>query len=181
MFPSARLPAYISAMDLRSLRPLAALALAGAVVAGCGGGGGNVEPENILVPHVEVGQVAVKSLGLTGGHLSIKLVIVNPNEFSLPGTGIGGTLYLGGVQFGDLDLNEGYVLHQEDTTRVTVPLTFQWTSVGLAARGILGYGSVDYTARGTLYVLSPKGRHVGLPFSASGSVPIVQALSGASH
>ena len=168
-------------MDLRSLRPLAALALAGAVVAGCGGGGGNVEPENILVPHVEVGQVAVKSLGLTGGHLSIKLVIVNPNEFSLPGTGIGGTLYLGGVQFGDLDLNEGYVLHQEDTTRVTVPLTFQWTSVGLAARGILGYGSVDYTARGTLYVLSPKGRHVGLPFSASGSVPIVQALSGASH
>jgi LEA14-like dessication related protein len=166
----------------RSLRLPAALAITGAIVAGCGGGGGgNVEPENILIPHVEVGQVAVKSLGLQGGHLAATLVVVNPNEFSLPGTGIGGTLYLGGVQFGALDLNEGYVLHQEDTTRVTVPVTFQWTSVGYAARGILGYGSVDYTARGTLYVLSPKGRHFSLPFSASGSVPIVQALSGASH
>jgi len=168
-------------MHPQSRRRLTALALAGAAVAACGGGGGHVEPENILVPHVEVGKVTVKSLGLTGGHLAITLVIANPNEFSLPGTGIGGTLYLGGVHFGSLELDEGYVLHQEDTTRVIVPLTFQWTTVGGAASGILGYGSVDYTARGTLYVLSPMGRHYQLPFSASGSVPIVKALSGASH
>jgi LEA14-like dessication related protein len=165
-------------MPFHSLRPLAALAIAGTVVAGCGGGGSTVAPENVLNPGVHVGQVAVKSLGLQGGRLGVTLVIVNPNPFQLPGTGIGGTLYLGGVQFGDLDLEEGFMLAQEDTTRVTVPVTFQWTSVGYAARGILGYGSVDYKVQGTLYALSPLSHHLRLPFSASGSVPIVQALGG---
>lgn len=164
-----------------SLRPLATLALAGAAVAGCGGGGSSVTPENVLNPGVHVGQVAVKSLGLQGGRLGVTLVVVNPNPFPLPSTGIGGTLYLGGVEFGDLDLEEGTMLAQEDTTRVVVPVTFQWTSVGFAARGILGYGSVDYKVRGTIYALSPLSHHLRLPFSASGSVPIVQALGGATH
>lgn len=169
-------------MQFTSLRSLTCLALAIAVVGGCGGGGGGtVTPENVLAPGVQVGQVAVKSVGLQGGRLSATLVIVNPNPFTLPSTGISGSLYLGGVRFGDLQLDNGFMVAQEDTTRVAVPVSFEWSSVGLAARGILGYGSVDYKVHGTLYSLSPMGRHLQLPFSAEGSVPIVQALSGASH
>jgi hypothetical protein len=168
-------------MHPRALLSLSALTLGIGVVGACGGGGGNVTPENVLAPAIHAGQVAVKSIGLEGGRLGITLVIVNPNPFTLPSTGISGTLYLGGVRFGNLELDNGFMVAQEDTTRVTAPVTFQWSSVGVAARGVLGYGSVDYKLHGTLYSLSPQGHHLQLPFTAEGSVPIVQALNGASH
>ena len=166
-------------MNTHYPRSFAALALAGVLVIGCGGGG--VNPENVLAPKVRVKQVTVKGIGLEGGRLGVVLAIFNPNQFALPGTGVTATLSLNGTRFGDMSMNDSYTLAQGDTTLVTVPLDFQWTGVGGAASGILGYGTVDYGIQGTLSLLPSPSQHLQLPFNASGSVPIVKALSGSSY
>jgi LEA14-like dessication related protein len=141
-------------------------------LAACGGGG--VPPENILKPIVTLEKVTVRSVGLTGGTLDLTVGVENPNPIDLWGIRLQTGLEIDRVHFGDALLTDAFSLPSQGRTQVTVPLAFDWVSVGPAARGILAYGSLDYGINGHIRVRTPSSHDITMPFERQGSVPLVR-------
>jgi LEA14-like dessication related protein len=153
------------------MRPLLAAALAAISLAGCSSG--SVGPVKFLEPHVDLRKVKVRSVGLSGGVLDLTLGIANPNHIKVNGTRLEAGLDLQDTHFGDIVLSDAFSLLANDTTMLTVPLTFRWSGVGAAARGILDYGEVSYGLRGTITVNTPVGAPLAVGFTGSGSIPLL--------
>ena len=158
-------PAYIA--PLRTL-PLALVALTLA----CGPGA--VNPASILQPDVKLHHLAVRNLGLSGGTLDVGLAFHNPNKLVLKGVGLSAGLDIEGTRFGDVLLDNPFTLAANDTTVLTVPLTFRWSGVGSAARALLDYGAVNYTIAGKFTVNTPVGASFEVPFTGQGNVPLLK-------
>lgn len=142
------------------------------LLAACGPGG--VNPASLIQPDVRLHHLAVRNLGLAGGTLDVALAFHNPNNFTLPGTGLTAALDIEGTHFGDVNLLNPFTLAGKDTTLVTVPLTFQWSGVASAARSILNYGAVNYGINGKFTVKTPANVSLDVPFSGQGSVPLLK-------
>jgi hypothetical protein len=153
------------------MRKLLFLALV-ALSAACGPG--TVNPANLLQPDVHLHHLAVRNIGLSGGTLDVILAFHNPNPINLQGARVQAGLDIEGNHFGDIDLTNPFSLAGRDTTLLTLPLTFQWSAVGSAARSVLGYGAVNYTINGTATFTAPGIPAFGVPFSGQGSVPLLK-------
>ena len=140
------------------------------LLAACGGGG--VSPSSFLQPQVDLRQVKLRSAGITGGTLDAQLAIANPNHLEVKGAKIAAGLDLSGQHFGDLVTSDGFTLTKEDTTLITLPLTFKWADMASAAKNVLGYGKVDYHLAGTMSVTTPVT--IDVPFTKDGTVSVVQ-------
>jgi len=147
------------------------LSLLLAAILAVGACGGSRTQSSILQPDVVLKKVAVRSLGLLGGNLDVVLSVTNPNPFLIQGTRLDLGLDLQGTHFGDVVLNDAFNLPQDQPTRVVVPLSFKWTGVGQAARGILDYGELNYVMQGRGYYQTPVGE-VRIPFTRQGSVTV---------
>jgi LEA14-like dessication related protein len=107
--------------------------------------------------------VELTGVGLGGGALNLQLDVHNPNAFDLRTTRVVLGLDLDGTHFGDVDLGSDVLLPGHQTSRVVLPLRFQWSGVGAGARAMLGRGSVHYDLVGRLFVQTPIGeRAVGV-------------------
>ena len=142
------------------------------LLAACGPGG--VNPASLIQPDVRLHHLAVRNLGLAGGTLDVALAFHNPNNFTLPGTGLTAALDIEGTHFGDIDLLNPFSLAGKDTTLVTVPLSFKWSGVASAARSILNYGAVNYGISGKFTVKTPANLPLDVPFAGQGSVPLLK-------
>jgi late embryogenesis abundant protein len=140
------------------------------LLAACGGGG--VSPANFLQPQVSLHQVKLRTAGITGGTLDAQLAIANPNHIELKGAKLTAGLDLSGQHFGDLVTDQDFILTKDDTTLITLPLTFKWSDMASAAKNILGYGEVDYHMAGTMSVTNPLT--VDVPFTKDGTVSVVK-------
>lgn len=152
---------------MRKLAVIAVLA-----VAACGGGSHSVAPD-LLPPEVELKQIGVRSIGLTGGTLDAKVAIRNPNGTLIRGTGLRLALDVQGYRFGETEWTRGFELAPDSVVTFTVPVSFEWKTVGMAARGVLGYGDVRYAISGRTYVLY-LGETWRFPYAREGSVPLVR-------
>jgi len=152
------------------MRKIPVLALV-ALLAGCGPG--SVNPATLLQPDVRLHHLAVRNVGLSGGTLDVALAFHNPNKINLQGAGLTAGLDIEGDHFGDIDLSNPFSLAGKDTTLITVPLTFKWSSLASAARSVLGYGAVNYAINGKFTVNLP-GAPFDVPFSGQGTVPLLK-------
>jgi len=141
-------------------------------IAGCGGGSHSVAPD-LLPPEVELRQIGVRSVGLTGGTLDAKIAIRNPNGTTIRGTGLRLALDVQGHCFGETEWTRGFELAPDSIVTFTVPVSYEWKTVGLAARGVLGYGEVRYEISGRTCILLA-GENWRFPYSRQGNVPIVK-------
>jgi LEA14-like dessication related protein len=153
------------------MRRLLLLAFAG-LIAACGTG--TVHPLTFMRPDVRLHHLALRSVGLTGGTLDLVLAFDNPNKVSLQGTRVQAGIDIEGNHFGDVDLSDGFSLAAQDTTLLTVPLTFRWTEVAAAARSVLDYGAVNYSIKGRFNVITPMCSECDIPFSEQGNVPLLK-------
>ncbi len=142
-----------------------------ALLAACGPGA--VNPATLLQPDVRLHHLAVRNIGLSGGTLDVALAFHNPNKINLQGAGLTAGLDIEGNHFGDIVLNNPFSLVGKDTTLVTVPLTFRWSSLGSAARSVLDFGAVNYSINGKFTVNVP-GAPFDVPFSGQGNVPLLK-------
>ena len=142
------------------------------VVAACGGGSHSVAPD-LLPPEVELKQIGVRSVGLTGGTLDAKVAIRNPNGTTIRGTGLLLALDVHGYRFGETEWNRGFELAPDSIVTFTVPVSYEYKTVGLAARGVLGHGDVRYAISGRTYLIH-LGENWRFPFAREGSVPLVR-------
>lgn len=131
-------------------------------------------PELFREPHVDLRQVTVRGVTLTGGTLDLALAVYNPNSFDLRGTDLRLGLEVEGSHVGDVTYTDAYSLQQGDTTVISLPLRFEWAGVGSALRTALESGEIPYTMRGEARLDTPLGVRA-VPFSRTGRVPVARA------
>jgi hypothetical protein len=142
-------------------------------LAACGGPG-RVDPASLIQPRVNLRSLAVRNVGLAGGTLEVGLAFHNPNRLTLNGSALSAGLDVEGTHFGDVALAGPFTLAGNDTTVVTVPLSFSWSGVGSAARSVLNSGAVNYGIEGHFALRLPTGTDLQIPFTGQGSIPLLR-------
>lgn len=130
-------------------------------------------PRTFLDPEVELREVTVRGLGITGGSMDLLLDVYNPNGFDIRGTKLQLGFDVEGSHVGDITYDDEYRVDRGDTTTVVLPMRFNWTGVSAAARAALGYGDIPYKMRGQATVRTPFGDRV-IAFTREGRAPITR-------
>lgn len=150
-----------------AMRKLAVVVAASAAIAAAGcsalGRAGFKEPV------VNLRDVRVRGVGLTGGSLDVLLSVYNPNGYRLDATRLTYKVNLAGdsITLASGALDSKFTVNDNDSTIVTVPVSFTYAGIGAAGRSLLNTGSVDYHVLGDVTVGSPVG-HFTVPYTATG-------------
>ena len=148
---------------MRRLMSGAAIA-AIAVVAGCSALG----KQAFQQPVVQLKDVAVQGVGLTGGNLAVKLNVYNPNGFRLDATRLTYAVSIGdNVNLATGALDSRFTVQSGDSTTVTIPVSFTYAGIGAAGRQLMNTGAVDYHVTGDVTVGTVVGNFT-VPFSSTG-------------
>lgn len=154
----------------RSLVALTTMALAVTTTA-CASLGRSVFRE----PVVNFRNVEVKGLGLTGGTVDVVLSVYNPNGFNLDATRLTYRLQVDSIEVGTGALDQQFVVQENDSAVVRLPISFTYAGLGAAGRQLIQSGSVNYRVLGDVTVRTPLGSFTR-PYSGQGRF---SALSGA--
>jgi LEA14-like dessication related protein len=149
------------------MRKLALVMAASAMVAGAGCSAlGRAAFEN---PVVHLRSVAVRGLGLTGGTLDVRLGVYNPNHYRLDATRLTYRLNLAGdsITVANGTVDSHFTVQDNDSTEVTIPVSFTYAGIGAAGRSLLNTGAVDYHVLGDVTVGSPVGNFT-VPYNTTG-------------
>ena len=119
-------------------------------------------------PVVNLRDVNVRGIGLTGGSLDVVLSVYNPNAYRLDATRLTYRLFVGdSVSLANGDIQTQTTVQAGDSTLVTVPVAFTYSGLGAAARQIFNTGSVNYRVVGDVTVGSAVGNFT-VPYSTTG-------------
>ncbi len=120
-------------------------------------------------PIVHLRNVQVRGIGLNGGSLDVLLSVYNPNHYRLDATRLTYKVALAGdsVTLATGALDSRFTVQENDSTTVTIPVTFTYAGVNAAGRSILNTGAVDYHVLGDVTVGSPVGSFT-VPYSSTG-------------
>ncbi|HET7248658.1 MAG TPA: LEA type 2 family protein [Gemmatimonadales bacterium] len=122
-------------------------------------------------PEVQLKEVQITGLGLTGGTLNLALDVYNPNDYRLRSTRLELGIDLENTHFGDAVLETPLELPSQQHTLVTLPVRFEWAGVGAGARALLSRQAIAFGLTGTAYLGTPLGdRRVQV--HGSGNVPL---------
>lgn len=122
-------------------------------------------------PQIELREINVTGLGLTGGTLDLVFDVYNPNDYRLRSTRLEVDLQLAGTDFGEALIDKPLDLSPENHSRVIMPVRFTWAGVGAAARSLLQSQELPYGLTGAVLLDTPLGeRRVEL--RSDGNVPL---------
>ena len=119
-------------------------------------------------PVVNLRDVKVLGLGMSGGQLEVQLGVYNPNNFRLDATRLTYRVAVGddvGLANGALDTRT--TVQAGDSTIVKIPVSFAYSGLSAAARQLLQTGAVNYKVAGDVTVGSVVGNFT-VPYSATG-------------
>jgi LEA14-like dessication related protein len=132
-------------------------------------------------PIVNLRDVAVQGVGLTGGQLAVRLNVYNPNGYRLDATRLSYNVQVGdsgnGVNLAAGTLDNQFTVQSGDSTTVTIPVSFTYAGIGAAGRQLLNSGAVPYRVNGEVTVGTVVGNFT-VPYSSTGRFT---ALGGASR
>jgi len=122
-------------------------------------------------PQVELQEINVTGLGLSGGTLDLVFDVYNPNQYRLRSTRLEVALQLAQTDFGEALIDKPLDLSPENHSRVLMPVRFTWAGVGAAARSLLQSQELPYGLTGAVLLDTPLGeRRVQL--TGKGTVPL---------
>jgi LEA14-like dessication related protein len=145
------------------------VAAAAAVAIGAGAGCSALGRAAFKNPVVHLRDVRVRGVGLTGGSLDVLLSVYNPNGYRLDATRLTYKVNLAGdsITLASGAIDNTFTVNDNDSTVVTVPVSFTYAGIGAAGRSLMNTGSVDYHVLGDVTVGSPVG-HFTIPYTATG-------------
>jgi LEA14-like dessication related protein len=109
-------------------------------------------------PVVNLKDVTLNAVGLTGGSVDVVLSVYNPNGYRLDATKLTYRLLVGdSMTVGAGELSEKVTVQDKDSTIVRVPVSFTYAGIGAAGRDLMNKGSVDYKVVGDITVATPVG------------------------
>ena len=126
-------------------------------------------------PQIELQEINITGLSLTGGTLDLVFDVYNSNDYRLRSTRLEVSLDLEGRHFGDALIDRPLDLSPTNHSRVIVPVRFEWAGVGAGMRALLDRREIRYTLGGAVLLDTPLGeRKVGL--KGDGNVPLKRLL-----
>lgn len=108
-------------------------------------------------PGVELREVVVTGLGLTGGSVDVVLQVSNPNGFKLDALRMTYQVDVDSIKLGEGELDSRFVVQSKDSSLVHLPVRFTYAGLGAAGRSLLSSGMVNYRVRGDFSVATPLG------------------------
>jgi LEA14-like dessication related protein len=148
----------------------AALAAAALMLSACTGA--------VARPEIELQDVTLGSVGLSGGTLLANIRVHNPNRFTLRANNLRYELFLrrpdvqagdsAWTRFADGVYPDTLTVHAGQTRTFPIPVSFNFGQLAGASRQLLGYGRVNYRAQGTVDVKTPVGTRE-VPFHKVGT------------
>ena len=123
-------------------------------------------------PVVQLKDVAVQGVGITGGQLAVKLNVYNPNGYRLDATRLTYNVVVGegsnsvtNLAAGTLDSR--FTVQSGDSSTVTIPVSFTYAGIGAAGRQLMQSGAVPYHVSGDVTVGTVIGNFT-VPYSSTG-------------
>lgn len=126
-------------------------------------------------PQVELQEINVTGLGLSGGTLDLVFDVYNPNDYRLRSTRLEVGLELAGTDFGKALIDKPLDLSPVNHSRVTMPVRFSWSGVGAAARSLLESQELPYGLTGAVLLETPIGEK-RVELKSKGNVPLRKML-----
>ena len=127
----------------------------------------SVAKQSFLQPDVQVKDVKVTALGLTGGSVDVVLNVNNPNNFRLDASRLTYNLMIDTVRFASGSLDQRMTVESGQNLEVRVPVNFTYSGVGEAGRQLINMGSVPYRMSGDFTVATILGNFT-VPYDRSG-------------
>ncbi|MDB4915724.1 MAG: hypothetical protein JWM95_3368 [Gemmatimonadetes bacterium] len=119
-------------------------------------------------PVVHLQDVRLNGLGVTGGNLDVKLSVYNPNGYRLDATRMTYNVIVGdSVHFATGAIDNRFTVNQNDSSIVTIPVSFTYLGIGTAGRQMINTGGVNYRVTGDIAVGTVVGNYT-IPFSSTG-------------
>src|SRR5437867_11542233 len=81
-------------------------------------------------PQIELQQINVTGMGLSGGTLDLVFDVYNPNQYRLRSTRLEVGLELASTDFGEALIDKPLDLSPQNHSRVVMPVRFTWAGVG---------------------------------------------------
>ena len=126
-------------------------------------------------PQIELQEINVTGMGLSGGTLDLVFDVYNPNQYRLRSTRLEVGLELASTDFGEALIDKPLDLSPQNHSRVVMPVRFTWAGVGAAARSLLQSQELPYGITGAVMLDTPLGeRRVQL--QSKGNVPLRKLL-----
>jgi len=122
-------------------------------------------------PQIELKEINITGMGLTGGTLDLIFDVYNPNDYRLRSTRLEVGLDLEGTHFGDALIDRPLDLSPVNHSRVVMPVRFEWAGVGAAARGLLTRQALQYAVTGAALLDTPLGEK-RVQLRGTGNVPL---------
>lgn len=108
-------------------------------------------------PDVQLKEVVVTGLGLTGGSVDVVLSVHNPNGYKLDALKMTYRVDVDSIKLGDGALDGRFVVPEKDSSTVRLPVRFTYAGLGAAGRALVTSGQVNYRVRGDFTVATPIG------------------------
>lgn len=118
-------------------------------------------------PVVQLRDVRINGLGLTGGSMDVLLSVYNPNDFTLDASKMTYRIMVDSVKFADGTVDSRFNVDGNDSTVVTIPVSFTYSGIGEAGRQMINTGSVNYRVSGAVSVGTPIGSF-DVPYDRTG-------------
>jgi LEA14-like dessication related protein len=126
---------------------------------------------NFEEPQIQLQEIHVTGMGLSGGTLDLVFDVYNPNQYRLRSTRLEVGLELASTDFGEALIDKPLDLSPQNHSRVVMPVRFTWAGVGAAARSLLQSQELPYGITGAVILDTPIGeRRVQL--KDTGKVPL---------
>ena len=127
-------------------------------------------------PQIELQEINITGLGLSGGTLDLVFDVYNPNDYRLRSTRLEVDLELAGTDFGEALIDKPLDLSPVNHSRVVMPVRFAWTGVGAAARSLLESQELPYGITGAVLLDTPIGEK-RVELKSKGTVPLRKLIN----
>ena len=126
-------------------------------------------------PDVQLQEIDVTGIGLTGGTFDLVFDVYNPNDYRIRSTRLEVGIDLEGTHFGDALLDRPLDLSPTNHSRIVVPVRFEWAGIGAGAKALVTRQSLGYAITGAVLLETPLGdQRVAL--TGTGQVPLRKLL-----
>ena len=125
-------------------------------------------------PAVQLQDVRLSGLGITGGNLDVVLRVYNPNGYRLDATRMHYQVKVDSIPVAGGEITDRNQFPSGDTTIVHIPVQFTYAGLGAAGRQLTQTGAVKYIVLGDLTVDTPIGSHT-FPFTTSGTFSTINS------
>jgi len=122
-------------------------------------------------PDVQLQEIDITGIGLTGGTFDLVFDVYNPNDYRIRSTRLEVGIDLEDKHFGDALLERPLDLSPTNHSRVLVPVRFEWAGVGAGAKALLTRQAIGYGVTGAVLLDTPLGEK-RVAVKGKGNVPL---------